>query len=207
MSRITGTHVYSVLSCARRVALDLHGDPALRRELRPDEEFVLARGRAHEERVVAELEDWVTVPFDRAAGFETAAVTTQELLRSGVPGVLQGVLLGAGRVGIPDLLRREAGASDLGDFHYVVGDVKSSARARSDQVLQAAFYAELLEPLQGRRGDYVYIVLKDGHEERFPLEPLRPAVAEVLGTRRSARADSAKLSSRHSIQRLGNVEN
>ena len=57
MKPITGTHVYSLVSCPRRVALDLTGDRELRRPLRDGEEFVLARGRDHEDAFVADLGD------------------------------------------------------------------------------------------------------------------------------------------------------
>ena len=133
MKPITGTHVYSLFACERAVALDLSEDRSLRRPLRDDEEMVLARGREHEARIVAEL-DWPEPEYP-PRDFEAGAAATRALLADGVPGVLQGVLLGSDRLGIPDLLRREEGPSAFGDWHYVVGDVKSSSRARGDQVL------------------------------------------------------------------------
>lgn len=175
---ITGTHVYSLVACEHRVALDLHGDPAARRALRADEEFVLERGRRHEAEFVARL-GWEE-PRYPARDWNAGCAATLAMLRDGVEGVLQGVLSSGDRLGIPDLLRREPGASALGDWHYVVGDVKSSRAARGDQLLQAAFYAELLTALQERAPDYVYIVLRDGREERFPFEPLRHALHDVL---------------------------
>jgi uncharacterized protein len=175
---ITGTHVYQLPKCARAVALDLAGDRALRRPLRPEEELSLQRGRDHEADFVAAL-GWPE-PVYPQRDFEAGARATKALLEAGVEGVLQGVLLAGGRLGIADLLRREPGASELGDFHYVVGDVKSSARARGDQILQVAFYAELLAGLQGRRPDYGYLVMKDGREERFELAPYLPALFEVV---------------------------
>ncbi len=187
---ITGTHVYTLPGCARRVALDMHGDRALRRDLRAEEELVLARGREHEERFVAGLAAWCEPRYDRA-DWERGAQQTREFLVAGVPGVLQGVLLGDDRLGIPDLLRREAGASVFGEHHYVVGDVKSSSRPRSDQLLQVVFYAEMLAELQQREPDYVYLVLKDGEERRYDWKPLRAALAEVVERIGELRAEPA----------------
>lgn len=179
MKRITGTHVYQLLKCERAVALDLGGDKSLRRPARPEEELLLQRGRAHEADFVAGL-GWPE-PAYPAREFEAGARATEQLLRAGVPGVLQGVLLAPdGRLGIADLLRREPGESAFGDFHYVVGDVKSSARVRGDQILQVAFYADLLGDLQGRAPGYGYLVMKDGREERFDLADFRPALQDVV---------------------------
>lgn len=192
MKRITGTHVYQLTKCARAVALDLGGgDPAERRPLRPEEELVLRRGREHEADFVAAL-GWPEPDYP-ARAFEAGAAATRALLSEGVEGVLQGVLLGAGgRLGVADLLRREPGSSDLGDFHYVVGDVKSSARARGDQILQVAFYSELLTELQGRAPGYGYLVMKDGREERFELADFGPALREVVARVEELREDPAR---------------
>jgi predicted RecB family nuclease len=175
----TGTHVYQLPKCSRAVALELAGDRSLRRDLRPEEELVLGRGRDHEADFVRDL-GWEE-PVYPARDFAAGATATRAMLEAGVPGVLQGVLLGPDQLGIADLLRKEPGASALGEHHYVVGDVKSSARVRGDQILQVAFYSEMLTALQDRAPEYGYLVLKDGREERFPLEPFRPALRDVLG--------------------------
>jgi predicted RecB family nuclease len=89
------------------------------------------------------------------------------------------VLVDTDRLGIPDLLRREEGSSAFGEFHYVVGDVKSSALPRSDQVLQVAFYSRLLGKLQRCEPAYGFLVLKDGREERFHPADFLPALQQV----------------------------
>jgi hypothetical protein len=183
----TGTHVYTWLKCARAVGLDLHGDPALRRPYTEAEEFVLRRGREHEARVVAPL-GWATPEYPER-DFAAGARATHALLQQGVAGVTQGVLCRDDALGIADLLRREAGASALGDWHYVVGDVKSSRHARSDQVLQVAFYSALLAPVQGRAPAYAYLLLKDGREERFQLVEFEPVLADVVARVSALRAD------------------
>ena len=178
MARLTGTHIYTFAKCPRAVALDLHGDPAQRRELTAHEAQLLARGREHEARVVAGL--GYRQPEYPERDFVAGAAATVDLLRAGVAGVHQGVLLDGARLGIPDLLRREAGPSRLGDWHYVVGDVKSSKHARSDQLLQVAFYSRLLGRAQERSPEYGYLLLKDGREERFALADYAETIDEVL---------------------------
>lgn len=201
---ITGTHLYTLPRCAHAVSLDLHGDRALRRALREDEEFLLARGRDHEAEYVASL-DWPEPDYLRG-DFVAGAAATRALLESGVPGVLQAVLVAptesgeaesgrSGRaletVGIPDLLRRVDGASALGDFHYQVGDVKSSSRPRGDQVLQLSLYAHLLALVQDRFATEGFLVMKDGREESIDLSDFRPAFEDALDRVRELRAQPA----------------
>ncbi len=175
--RITGTHIYSLLHCAHAVALDLHEDRSKRREITELEEFVRRRGRDWEAEFVADL-DYQEPSFERG-DFAGGAAQTLAFLREGVSGVTQAVLLEEPRLGIPDLLRREDGESELGSFHYVVGDIKSSGRPRSDQLLQVAFYSRMLARLQGRDPDYGYLILKTGVEERFCLADYDAAIEEV----------------------------
>src|SRR5690606_9037717 len=125
-----------------------HEDRSRRRALREAEELSRQRGRELEALRTAGL-GYAEPSYERD-DYGAGAAQTLALLRQGVAGVTQGVLADGGFLGIPDLLRREPGASALGDFHYVVGDVKSSAGARADQALQVAFYARLLEKVQGR---------------------------------------------------------
>jgi len=175
--RITGTHLYTYPKCPRAVDLDFHGDRERRRAPTELEEFVLQRGRDLEDRLTVDL--GYVEPEYPERDFDLGAAATLELMRAGVSGLLQGVLLGDGVLGIPDLLRRQAGASDFGDHHYVIGDVKSSRAARGDQILQIMFYSRLLEAAQGRSPGYAYLVLRDGHEERFALADYEAAIAEV----------------------------
>jgi predicted RecB family nuclease len=177
-ARLTGSHVYGHLACEHLVSLDLFGDPEQRAAMRPGLEDLLARGRKFEDGIQAEL--GYDEPEYPRADFAAGAAATLELLEAGVPGVAQGVLFEDAWLGIPDLLRREPGASRLGDFHYVVGDVKSSWRSRSDQAMQVAFYTRLLARLQGRMPDYGYLILRSGEEQRVDVHGLDPVLESIL---------------------------
>lgn len=176
--RITGTTVYTYAACPRAAELDLHEDRSRRRALTEAEEMVRQRGRELEELRTARL-GYVHPDFARG-DYDDGARQTLALLRDGKAGVTQGVLLDGELLGIPDLLRKEAGASALGDYHYVVGDVKSSSMARADQALQVAFYGRLLAKVQDRPPSYGFLWLKDGREQRLPLADIEPVLDDVL---------------------------
>ncbi|MEZ5966183.1 MAG: TM0106 family RecB-like putative nuclease [Planctomycetota bacterium] len=178
MRRITGTTVYTYAACPRAAELDLHEDRSKRRPLTAAEELVRQRGRELEAMRTADL-GYAEPGFERGE-WDEGARQTQSFLQEGVAGVMQAVLLDGDWLGVPDLLRKEAGASALGDFHYVVGDVKSSSMARADQALQVAFYGRLLARVQDRPPSYGFLWLKDGREQRLPLAELDPVLDDVL---------------------------
>jgi len=187
MRRITGTHVYSYVKCPRLAALDLHLPRSERRPAQPWEEFAAQRGRDFEAAFVRDL--GVVSPAYPERDFDAGGAATLALLRAGAPWIHQAVLMAGDGLGLPDLLRRVSGSSDLGDWHYEVIDVKTSGRPRGEQILQVVFYTHLLAAVQGRMPEHGALVLKDGREERFAIADYAAAGAEVLAELRALRDD------------------
>jgi uncharacterized protein len=185
MRRITGTHVYSYVKCRRLAALDLYLPRSERREPMVWEEFAARRGRDFEARYVADLP--VVSPQYAERDFDAGAEATRALLQGGAELVHQAVLQVDDRLGLPDLLRRVVGASELGEHHYEVLDVKTSGRSRGDQILQVVFYAQLLAAVQGRMPEHGALILKDGREERFAIADYTAACDEVVAELRRLR--------------------
>ncbi len=188
MSRILAHHLYDFADCEHRVALD---STRPREERTPPDaaaELLFRRGLDHE-REVADALGWTEVEETDLA---RAARTTRRLLGEGVPGVFQGVLEDGDRLARPDLLERRDGASELGAFHYVPGDVKSALAPRSDAALQVAFAGLLLEGVQGRRSTEGFLILGDGTRETIDLEAIRASAEEALRrVERIARGEAA----------------
>jgi len=187
MRRITGTHVYSYVKCPHLASLDLHLKRSERREPTAWEEFAAKRGRDFEDDYVAELP--AVQPEYPERDFDAGAAATLELLRDGSPLLHQAVLKTDDRLGLPDLLRKLDGESDLGDHHYEVLDVKTSGKARGDQILQVVFYSQLLSEAQGRMPEHGALILKDGTEERFAIADYLAACDEVVTELRRLRDD------------------
>lgn len=176
--RITGSQVYGFFKCEHLVYLDFYADEAQKLPPGPELAHLFERGKAHERDVVARLH--YPEPSYPQGDYEEGARRTLELLRQGVPGVQQGVLYHPPYLGIPDLLRRAPGESALGDFHYVVGDIKSSFTSRSDQALQVTFYSHLLAGAQGRVPERGFLVLRDHREEEVDVSALTLTLVEIL---------------------------
>ncbi|MEC7583817.1 MAG: TM0106 family RecB-like putative nuclease [Planctomycetota bacterium] len=178
MKRSTGTHVYSFAKCQRLAALDLTLSRRERRDPTPWEAFAAKRGRDFEDEYVADLAG-VVAPEYPERDFEAGAAATLKLLRAGAPLVHQAVLMTEDRLGLPDLLRKVDGPSELGDYHYEVMDVKTSGQPRSDQILQVLFYSRLLAAVQGRTPEHTGLILKDRREERFVVADFAAVCSEV----------------------------
>ncbi|MGE3173856.1 MAG: TM0106 family RecB-like putative nuclease [Planctomycetota bacterium] len=189
MRRITGTHLYSFAKCPRLAALDLTRERAERRPPTPWEEFAARRGRDFEDVYVKGLD--AVRPQHPERDFDAGAAATLALLRQGAPLVHQAVLQDGDRLGLPDLLRRVDGPSALGAHHYEVVDVKTSGRARGDQILQVMFYSRLLAAVQQRMPACGAVVLKDGREERFCTADYDAVTVEVEDELRRLRDDPA----------------
>jgi predicted RecB family nuclease len=175
---ILAHHLYDFAECEHRVALDA----SLDREQRtpPDEAMALLfeHGQRFEREVVEPL-GYPAVAVENG-DWDRAFAHTRALMREGVPGIDQGVLLDGARLARPDLLERVPGESLLGDFHYVPGDVKSARTTRSDAVFQVGFAALLLQAAQGRRPDAGFLILGDGHREGLDLGAIRCTVDDAV---------------------------
>jgi predicted RecB family nuclease len=175
---ILAHHLYDFAECEHRIALDVTLDKSQRARADEAMELLFEHGRAFEREVVAPLG---YEAIDVAEGdWEGAFERTVALMREGVAGIDQGVLLGPGRLARPDLLERVAGASRLGDFQYRPGDVKTARSTRSDAVLQVAFAGLLLELVQGVRPSTGFLILGDGRREELDLEAIRYTVDDAV---------------------------
>lgn len=183
---LTATHVYLYAQCEHRVRLELGGDPGKKLPDTEEERALKARGLAHEAAVADAL--GYPRPAHGPEARERAFEETLALMREGREGIYQGVLLAEDLVGVPDLLLRQAGASRLGDHHYTVADVKISEQARADQALQVAFYAHLLERVQGVVPREVFLILGDGRREAIAWEDLAGVFGQALEDLRAIRA-------------------
>ncbi len=90
--------------------------------------------------------------------------------RGEMPIWLLGNLEGVTLVSVPNLLIKQTGPSDLGDWYYLPVDIKFSKRPKRDYQMIGAFHSQLLAAIQGvlpnaglilrEKGDYLVDVTK-----------------------------------------------
>ncbi|MFN7964086.1 MAG: TM0106 family RecB-like putative nuclease [Acidobacteriota bacterium] len=176
---VRASDLYELSECAHRIALDRRLPRDRRAIVDEGTAALLARGLALEKSVAGALN--YPQPEHEVFDLEAGAAATLAMMRRGLPGIYQAVLKAERYLAIPDLIERVDGASALGDFHYIPGDIKAGLTPRADQVMQVAFGGWLLGQIQGRQPEIGFLILGDGRRERIELS----AVERVLENARA----------------------
>ena len=181
---ITGALLYNLVSCPRRVALDLFGDPSLRDPISPFVQMLWARGNLFEQQTIAALD----IPFlDLSkAKDEDKERLTLEAMQRGEPLIYSGRISSEDLLGIPDLLRKT-------DKGYMPGDIKSGmakegggeddheGKPKLTYAVQLALYLDVLERLGFSAGRKAFVWDVRGDEVIYDFEePRGPRTPETL---------------------------
>lgn len=166
--RISSTAIARASACLHSWYLKCFGDPEEKRE--PDAGLLLMfeRGIEYERQCVASLEGVVEPEWDKR-DFEAGFDSTMALMREGYAWIYQGVLLNEFAVGLPDLLKKTAGASSLGEYTYIPVDVKGHKGVTRKDRYQLVGYAYLLESVLGYRPSEGGIWLNTGEVAEVDL--------------------------------------
>jgi uncharacterized protein len=161
------------LSILDRWSLD---EPLERAEDSDEAELVQNRGFEHEHAYLQKAQDLAASYIDiKTVGEsqEAQLEATIAAMKDGVDLIYQAAFLQEPMIGYADFLKKVDKPSKLGSYSYEIIDTKLSKKSRAKFIIQLAFYAELVEGVQGVSPDFVYIVLGDGKEERFQLSDYR----------------------------------
>jgi uncharacterized protein len=168
---LTASDFYRFLQCPHWPYYDRFATPEerkLERQISSFEERRFENGVAHEQEVVAKLfEGRPIVEVETTKDPNIAFQETLKLMQEGVPLIYQGTLLHEDWAGRPDLLERQEGESQFGNWFYAPVDVKSAHHLEKYHKLQLTFYATLLERIQARFPAEPAIINRDG--ERIPF--------------------------------------
>lgn len=201
-SRITAQDFYDFDKCSHRVYLNRFGDP---KEKLPHSDFLnllFENALRHERDVIADM----AYETPEGSTLEQRALSTFRLMQAGVERIYQGVFLQAQESGIPDLLEKVDGNSNLGRYFYRPVDIKAGSgyenpqkgTLRTDYGMQLYHYGMLLQIAQGKfppDGDIL-----NRHKERvvYRLDAFRDAYNKRLPELRAlvtgARTDEPALS-------------
>lgn len=150
---LTASDFYKYITCPHWPWLDRFAtrkERALKRELTSGEERRMDDGYRHEAAVMEEMMRGRAVADMPAEGDPEALFQqTLALMREGADVIYQGTIIHEDWHGRPDLLVKERGASQLGNWHYVPVDIKSAHDLKLSHRLQLVFYGRILKRLQG----------------------------------------------------------
>lgn len=158
---------YQYLTCPLQLWFERHGDRRQKGKLPAIQEDLMRRGRDLEAEIA------------RRMGFGAASVVSDDqdeafeetlgLMREGKT-IYQGTLIDGTWIGRPDFLIPKKGRSRLGPHHYTIADVKLAREVTDEHRFQLAFYALLLERIQGVRPRYASIITGDRVEVRVDVD-------------------------------------
>lgn len=128
---------------------EIYTDPNLKGELPELATKLMEQGVLYEAEYIKDLDVEEVKEIDP----KKAKEITLDLMQQGVKIIYQGMIeakigddIWRGR---PDLLERRPGKSKLGNWLYVPVDIKSSTKIKTDHEYQLAFYAKVLQEIQG----------------------------------------------------------
>lgn len=195
MTAISGSMLYNLVHCPKRVALDLFGDPALRDEVSPFVQLLWQQGAAFEQQVMTSGRlEALDLSHHQADEKEEQTLAA---MRRGEPLIYAGRISAGDLVGVPDLLRRTGRG-------YVPIDIKSGAgeegggeaddgKPKLAYAVQLCLYVDILERLGLASGRVAYIHDVTGTEVAYDLNaPRGPRTPGTLWDEYEARLQECR---------------
>lgn len=175
---ISARDFYRFLQCPHWPYWERFGDPKDKRALTEAEEERLSDGLEHEKEIVESM--FVEVEEVEIKSPEEGFKKTLDLMRAGEPFIYQGWLQHENWRGRPDILERQPGKSNFGDYFYVPVDIKNAHRLKKHHRAQLVFYCYLLEKIQGHFPGYPAVINADGERIAFSAEEFIPDFENML---------------------------
>jgi len=149
--------------CQRRPYLDIHGDYSQRDA--PNELLLKLQQdkQAHHHSVVKDLD--YEKPEYPSQNWEAGAIATKKLMQQGVDFICEGVLLANHSqnytlISRPDLLVKQPGKSNLGNWLYIPADIQLGKRPKQEYKIVTAFHAQILAMIQEITLDVAWLILR-----------------------------------------------
>jgi len=170
--RLTGEHFYKFFQCPHWIWYDIYADQSRKLDIPPLMQMIFEDGLRHERQII-KSRIFEEIKPELFKDLDEAFLATVELMKSG-KNIYHGVLMDQHWVGIPDLLEArplEKGMkSKLGDFYYVVYDIKNNEDIKEEHKFQLVFYSLILERIQGVLPREAYIINASGEERSFIVD-------------------------------------
>ncbi|NET33799.1 MAG: TM0106 family RecB-like putative nuclease [Cyanothece sp. SIO1E1] len=180
---LTNHLLFHYQRCNRRAVLDFHGDAEQRD---PPSDYLLKLQQdssKHRQAVLAEKQ--FQQPSYPQGDWLTGASATLTLMQQGVEQIARGILITEGDAGFklvssPDLLVKQPGQSEFGDWLYVPTDIKLGRRPKQDYQMVAAFHAQVLAAVQGAWPESSWLILREGTTYEIDLEKRVPQMQMLM---------------------------
>lgn len=180
---LTADLLFHYQRCDRRAFLEVCGDIAQRD---PPSDYVLKliQDSAANRRAVLATESYEQPRYPKGDWF-AGAEATLALMRRGVDRIVRGVLLtetedGVTLVSDPDVLMKQPGRSDFGNWLYVPADIRLGKRPKQEYQIVTAFHVQVLAAVQGGWPETAWLVLREKGWHEVDLWTMLPRLQTVL---------------------------
>jgi uncharacterized protein len=169
--------------CRRRAFLDMHGDRT-QQDSEPEFLLKLRQDNMAHRQAILKVAPYSSPNYPRG-DWEAGARATLELMQQGVERISQAVLLvqmaeGVTLLSRPDLLVKQPGESNFGDWMYVPTTIKLGRRPKPEYQILAAFASHLLAAVQGVMPSTAQLILRRQDSYMVSLERWVPIMQEIL---------------------------
>lgn len=168
---LTATDYFKYITCPHWPYYDRFATPEEAEAKRPfsdSEKRRMDDGVAHEKDVFEDYaKDHEMLEMERVIDPEDAFAYTLQAMKEGAEYIYQGALLHEDWFGRPDILKRVPGVSELGNWHYIPYDIKSSHRLKPEHMFQLTFYSVLLKHIQGVFPEKAVVINMEKEELAF----------------------------------------
>lgn len=169
--------------CHRRAFLDVYGDLD-QRDATNEYLLKLIQDSQDNQRNFVSRQEF-SKPTYPAGNWQVAADATLELMRQGVEQIYQGVLLAEGEAGVtlrsnPDLLVKQPGRSDFGDWLYAPIEIKLGKRPKLEYQVAVAFHAMVVAQVQGAWCEEAWLLLRERGTFAVDLWDMLPRMQAIL---------------------------
>lgn len=166
--RVTAELLLSYQRCRRRSFLNVHGDPNERDS--PSELLLKLQQDKSNHRQAILAEQSYHQPNYPKGDWEVGAKATLELMQQGVDRIHRGVLMVASALGVtlvscPDLLIKQPGQSNFGEWIYIPAQIELGKRPKLEYQVIAAYNAQVLAAVQGADPPTAWLLLRTKNRE------------------------------------------
>lgn len=182
---LTAELLFYFQRCNRRAFLEVYGDRA---DQDPQSDYLgklIQDSTTHQKTVLANYH--YHSPVYPAYDWQAGSEATRALMRQGVECIHRGVLLTPtdsslpiSLLGLPDLLIKHPGNSELGDWLYVPTAIRMGKRPKLDYQIVAAFHALLLLAVQGAMPQEAWLALRGNRLSVVNLHKVLPQLERRL---------------------------
>src|SRR3989339_1779340 len=157
----TPTLFYEYAICPHWIWHDRFSDPSEKDEMPELTLRLFEQGVLNEQDYIKDL----TFSQVKPVNLKLAFAETMRLMQAGAELIYQGVIQyeadGILYQGRPDLLKKVAGKSTLGDYYYQPIEIKSTKEIKTEQKYQLVFYGLVLKQVQGLFPNEASIINKE----------------------------------------------